>query len=208
LQFETVIVMCHMLNRTLVLPPKQHYYLIGNDQTVEAFYEIEPLREVMPVISMEEYIDRVGIQVDKKNWNAIKNALRTGPGIWKPQYKMYDDFIAVPSLWKTRLRNQDETKVYYPSFQKFVGGRQAKEYPSEALTAQTVHVVSDQRNEYRLFGLWYPFFYFEDPAWHYYLMSVIRSKYKFPLLPLSQTSLLDFTIDSTFIKLELRLFPV
>lgn len=179
LQFETVVVLAHMLNRTLVLPPKQHYYLIGKDQTVEAFYEIEPLREVMPVLSMEEFLQRTRIEnvVDKEDWGAIKKYLRTTEGIWKPQYLMYDDMIAIPSLDACKRNTHDSTTVYYPSYEKFKAFRKEKEFPELALTAQIAHVISDQANNYRLFGLWYPFFYFEDPAWHYYFMGLIRSKY-------------------------------
>jgi hypothetical protein len=165
----------------LVLPPKQHYYLIGNDQTVEAFYEIEPLRSVMPVISMEEYLKRTGY--DKKisnpsNWNSVKEYLRKEDqsGIWHPKYQMWDEIVCIPDLNSCKSKKDYNKGLYYPGFEMYRNRRKAYELPSEAINAQTVHVISNQRAGYRMFGSWYPFYYFADPQWHWYLMGMIRSK--------------------------------
>jgi hypothetical protein len=181
MQFEIVIVMCHMLKRTLVLPPKQHYYLIGNDQTMETFYDIEPLKLAMPVITMEEYLKRTGkdkLISNPSNWEDVKKNLRAKnqKDVWHPKYQMWDEILCIPDLNSCKSKTKYNNGLYYPAYELFRANRKEYELPREALNAQTVHVISNQADGYRMFGSWYPFYYFADPQWHWYLMGLIRSK--------------------------------
>lgn len=42
-----------------------------------------------------------------------------------------------------------------------------------------MHIISNPGKGYRLFGLWYPFFYFSDPNWHRFYVSLLRTGFHY-----------------------------
>lgn len=128
LQFETVVVLAHLLNRTLVLPPKQRYYLIGNDVLLEHFYDVHALRDYMRVISAEEYLKAHGNPSGMTSSKEIYKYYREHSDGAHPQYQMHDDVVAIPSIAECKAkRDHDYEEFYYPKLTSFVDYRKLHE---------------------------------------------------------------------------------
>ena len=98
MQFEIMFGLSVIYNRTLVLPPKQKWYLMPDDEPcqIEDFYNIDILKVVFPVItsdewfsrkvSYQEYIEYFGVQnkftetnrvnASKTRWEILDNYVR------------------------------------------------------------------------------------------------------------------------------------
>jgi len=169
--------MAHIMNRTLVLPSPQKYYLIKRDKaTLEDFYDISSLRQFISVISMEEYFTQHSVSMPD-SVHDIHVYLREHSV--HPKFVMYDDVLAFPSIESCRNHPKTVESFSYPNFDMFLSNRKALELSSDMLSADTFHFISDPENGYRFFGLWYPFMYFQDPAWHMYYVGVIRSGFHY-----------------------------
>lgn len=174
MQFEIVIVMAHMLKRTLVLPPRQRYYLIGDDQAFDAFFDVDALRKVLNVITMDEYLTIHGQEMNSPH--DIHEFLRNQPDTYFPKWETWSQFVAIPSIERCEKRYEWSESPWYPDYQSFRASRAPQQISREMLKMKNLHVISDPSKNYRLFGLWYPLFYFENPLWHHYYVKMIRGK--------------------------------
>lgn len=173
LQFETVLILAHMMNRTLVLPPKQHYYLLKGDRWLEDFYDVSHLKRYMNVISAQEHLRRhdcASVEGEK----AIHDIWREMGAEAIPNWKMYDDVLSIPSIAASEKADKSE---WYPDYATFVNQRKKVELSKDMLEVETFHVMD--KGDVRLFGLWYPFMYFSNPEWHRFYVSMIRSGFHY-----------------------------
>lgn len=83
MSFEFFVLLAAWTGRTLVIPPKCGMYRLDRPEwgmTVTSFdelYNLDDLRKVMRVISMEEFLDtessRLGVTKDQIDWKDVKN---------------------------------------------------------------------------------------------------------------------------------------
>jgi hypothetical protein len=172
LQFEVAIVFAHSTNRTLVLPPKKHYYLLGPGLDVGSFYDIEDLGRAMPVITAEEFLERMGLGDEYSEYDVYVDYCRKH-GV-NPKYVMYADVLAVPDIATCSSTIPDD----FPDFDLFAASNNKKELSREEVDAQILHIRTEG-SEYRTFGLWYAFFYFSNPEWHRFYVGLIRKNFHY-----------------------------
>lgn len=171
LQFECIIVLAHMLNRTIVMPPRKRFYLIGEMMGLDDFYDFADLRSFVRIISSKEYLSQIGIHGENPLYtdhDALKEYLSTHS--YSPKWKGYVNVLCVPNIKSCKVRS----KSAYPSLEDFSNKRIVLEPENALLEKQTVHIRVDRKEDFRFFALWYSFFYFSNPEWVEYYVGMIR----------------------------------
>ena len=132
---ECVIVMAHAMGRTLVIPPQQHLYLLGethkdqhdthehDEMGFEDFFDIDLLRSHrgFHVITMREFLQQEGLTGHLKGILPPKNNVDLwGKELWKYLDEVSDvtpewfgKFLALPD----RPGDFNLTKQHHPKFQ-------------------------------------------------------------------------------------------
>ena len=106
---ETALVMAHSMGRTLVLPPEQRFYLLGNSRQKQKntfdfgdFFHLDSIaieHEGLNVITSEEFLHRLGKTGQLLNINTNR------PEIWNEQIhspssvKTYFQKVGVNPMW-------------------------------------------------------------------------------------------------------------
>lgn len=91
MHFEIMVVLAWLTGRTLVLPPPQRFYLLGERRRLEDFVDLEALRRSLPVLTSEEFVEQSGLAPEiashepfhgwmhehghAPGWNALEDAL-------------------------------------------------------------------------------------------------------------------------------------
>ena len=122
MSLELAAVLALLLNRTLVLPPRQHYYLLEGESEMGEFFALHELGDA--AIPFEAYCSRQRIALDrpiKEVWAAI------GERAFNADWDVVAEMIAIPL-------EAERTE----SFERFRKGRPVRGFDAEALAAESI----------------------------------------------------------------------
>ena len=122
MSLELAAVLALLLDRTLVLPPRQHYYLLKGESEMGEFFALAELGDA--AIPFEEYCRRQGISLD----DPIKTVwARIGERAYPADWNVVEHMMVVP---------RDAERSEY--FERYRQGRPLKGFSDEALAAESI----------------------------------------------------------------------
>lgn len=190
---ETVMVFAHASGRILVLPPKDHMYLLNADPdtqdnllTFDDFLNMRGLREVLDVITMEEFLKDAAMKgllkepwkkeyghSGKAFWDYIEKATFTRH--WEPG-KFHIGFnISGPSDFGTfRSKKEDKRQQLHASH-----NRQLIHYDEEMHSHRAIFFPGDYRIKYRILTHFYSYLYFAQSRQERQYKRLVRDRIRY-----------------------------
>jgi hypothetical protein len=173
-QMETVFVLAHILNRTLVLPPRHHMTLQSEQSLLEDFWDIHDMRAAgVNVWTNEQFLDHIGIPQDHSTRDSFNDwQLFMADKGFCPPWDMLANVLAFPD--KETVDTVSNNLAHgFPSISEFASGRSVIEMSPELYSHEHIH-FKIRIPEFRLFGIFYTFTYFADVRWHAYYVALVR----------------------------------
>jgi hypothetical protein len=174
-QLETVFILAHILNRTLVLPPKFHIYLTKQPSLLEDYWDLIDMRKAIGVLTHEEYCREVGVSaeelLDFNTWGLFMEK-KAVPNV--PNWDMQNQVLVFPSA-KECEKSSNHKKYAFPDLKGFAAEHRIRnllEISQEMIDSDHMHFKT--RDEHRLFGIYYTFIYFADARWYSFYVSLAR----------------------------------
>lgn len=181
MQLETIFVLAHILNRTLVLPPRHVISHNERPSLIEDFWDLGDMRKAVRVLTWREYADEAGVpysEIDDVSKFSKHFELKAAPINMLPNWDPLNDVLVVPSIRACKEQgNYAEFK--FPSLREFATKDRVHRFiqlNSSHFSASHLHFMTrfDRDPPVRLFGLYYTFIYFADVRWHSYYVQLVR----------------------------------
>lgn len=196
MQMELILVFCAATGRTLVMPPDQPMYLLNKgkghqkEHSFMDFFPFDHISQIMPVITMEKFMQLEGITghlksnkmpysilYPPKNKTEFKGTDRIERNLmWDylrnvsscPLWKSPEEFIIIPSQpmkLETSLQfknNFIKNENRTKRYKNFVSLRKPQLYDDYWHHQKFIHFISKPSANLRLLQPWYTFLYFQD----------------------------------------------
>lgn len=200
MSYECFAVLAHAMGRTLVLPPRQHLYLLSNkhkdeedakahdDMGFEDFYEVPLLKshKGFKVLTMKEFLAAEGLTGGLHGKLPPGNSTDAwGRELWKYFNEVGDAFpiwgggrfVAMPSKAGVNfsmdgVNNNSLTNEEYRRMQEFAEGRRPVFYNDDLQKVHHLHFRGD--DPHRLVFHFYGFIFFADLSMQNYYKRFIR----------------------------------
>jgi hypothetical protein len=181
MQLEIIFVIAHVLNRTLVLPPKEVISHNERPSLIEDFWDIKDMRKAIRVLTWREYAEEVGVppsDIDDVPKFSKHFELKAAQSNMLPNWAPLNSVLMIPSIRACKERS-NHAAYKFPSVVEFATKDRIQkliELNSSYFTASHLHFMTrfDRKPPYRLFGLYYAFIYFADVRWHSYYVRLVR----------------------------------
>lgn len=202
MQMETVLVFAAATGRTLVLPPDQPMYLLNagkghqKEHSFADFFPFDLINQVVPVISMEEFMRREGVTGRLRRSNDSEVQLPPGNRtefmgtnrddrnlMWEylrnvttcPQWKCMKDFLVIPPGPGVNVSTWPDAAEYRRRRDIFAASRTPYYYDDYWQRQKVVHFISKPGLGFRLLEHFYTFIHFEDPRQDRYYKRFVRN---------------------------------